>query len=217
MAEAKYVSALRFRWLTPLYDFFVGVTMPERRIKQTLINASFLTDYAAVLDFGCGTGTLTIMAKEHRPSINITGIDIDKTILKKASEKIGEKGMEIKFIAYDGEHLSFEDSSFDRIISCLVFHHLDTTVKQKMLAELYRVSKAGGQIIIADFGRSASWFQRMLFTLIRGLDGFKPTEANARGLMPSMISDAGFNYSGIEQKFKTIFGEVQLFKAIKQY
>lgn len=91
MAEAKYVSALRFRWLTPLYDFFVGVTMPERRIKQTLINTSFLTDYAAVLDFGCGTGTLTIMAKAHRPSINITGIDIDKTILKKASEKSGRK------------------------------------------------------------------------------------------------------------------------------
>ena len=131
MAEAQYVPALRFRWLTPLYDFFFFVSMPERRIKQTLINASFLTDYAAVLDFGCGTGTLTIMAKAHRPSINITGIDIDKTILKKASEKIGEKGMEIKIIAYDGEHLSFEDSSFDRIISCLVFHHLDTTVKQK--------------------------------------------------------------------------------------
>lgn len=215
MTNGKYVSALSFTWLTPLYDFFVGITMPEKKIKQTLINTSFLTDYATVLDFGCGTATLTIMAKEHRPSINITGIDIDKTILKNATDKIGQKKLDIRLIAYDGEKLPFSDASFDRIISCLVFHHLESPVKQKILAELYRVTKAGGQLIIADFGRSESWFQRLLFNLIRGLDGFKPTEANAKGLMPFMISSAGFNYSGIKQRFKTVFGEVQLFKAIK--
>lgn len=216
MDEPKYVSALRFKWLTPLYDFFVGITMPERKIKQALINASFLTDYATVLDFGCGTATLTMMAKEHRPSVNITGIDIDRTILKRADENIGKKKLEINLISYSGEYLPFADSSFDRIISCLVFHHLETTVKQRMLAELYRVTKKGGQLIIADFGRSVSWPQRLLFNFIRVLDGFKPTKANAKGLMPSLISDAGFTYSGIKQKFKTVFGEVQLFKAIKQ-
>lgn len=216
MDEPKYVSALRFKWLTPLYDFFVGITMPERKIKQALINTSFLTDYATVLDFGCGTATLTMMAKEHRPLIKITGIDIDKTILKKATEIVVRKQLDINLISYNGEHLPFADSSFDRIISCLVFHHLETTVKQSMLAELYRVAQKGGQLVIADFGRSASWPQRLLFNLIRVLDGFKPTKANAKGLMPSLISDAGFTYSGIKQKIKTGFGEVQLFKAIKQ-
>ena len=216
MDEPKYVSALRFKWLTPLYDFFVGITMPERKIKQALINTSFLTDYATVLDFGCGTATLTMMAKEHRPSINITGIDVDKSILKNATEKVKQKNLDIDLIVYDGVELPFADSSFDRIISCLVFHHLETTVKQSILEELYRVTKKGGQVVIADFGRSASWSQRLLFNLIRVLDGFKPTKANANGLMPSLISDAGFTYSGIKQKFKTVFGEVQLFKAIKQ-
>lgn len=216
MDKPKYVSALRFKWLTPLYDFFVGITMPERKIKQTLINTSFLTDYATVLDFGCGTATLTMMAKEHRPSINITGIDVDKSILKNATEKVKQKNLDIDLIVYDGVELPFADSSFDRIISCLVFHHLETTVKQSILEELYRVTKKGGQVVIADFGRSASWSQRLLFNLIRVLDGFKPTKANANGLMPSLISDAGFTYSGIKQKFKTVFGEVQLFKAIKQ-
>lgn len=216
MAETKFVSALRFKWLTPLYDFLVGITMPEKSIKLSVIKEAYLTDYANVLDFGCGTATLTIMAKEHRPSISITGIDIDKTVLKKATQKIREKKLDINLVVYGGEKLSFPDSSFDRITSCLVFHHLETHVKQKMLAELYRVSKKGGQIIIADFGRSNSWYQRLLFNLIRGLDGFKPTSANAKGMMPSLIAEAGFHFSGIEQKFKTIFGEVQIFKAIKQ-
>jgi ubiquinone/menaquinone biosynthesis C-methylase UbiE len=216
MAETKFISALRFKWLTPLYDFFVGATMPEVSIKQSLINIAYLTDGAAVLDFGCGTATLIIMAKEQSPAINITGIDIDKTILNKAKEKINQKGLNIKLTDYNGEKLPFEDNSFDRIISCLVFHHLETPVKQKMLAELFRVTKKDGQMIIADFGRSDSWLQRLLFNTIRGLDGFKPTGANAKGLMPQLIADAGFSNPAIKKKFRTIFGEVQIYKAIKQ-
>ncbi len=216
MAETKFISALRFKWLTPLYDFFVGATMPEVSIKQSLINIAYLTDGAAVLDFGCGTATLIIMAKEQSPAINITGIDIDKTILNKAKEKINQKGLNIKLTDYNGEKLPFEDNSFDRIISCLVFHHLETPVKQKMLAELFRVTKKDGQMIIVDFGRSDSWLQRLLFNTIRGLDGFKPTGANAKGLMPQLIADAGFSNPAIKKKFRTIFGEVQIYKAIKQ-
>jgi len=216
MSEAKFVSALRFKWLTPLYDFFIGRTMPENKIKQSLIDISYLTDHASVLDFGCGTATLTIMAKEHRPAIKITGIDIDKSILNNAAEKINQKGLDIKLTDYDGERLPFEDNSFDRIISCLVFHHLETPAKQMILAEIFRVTKNNGQLFIADFGRSDLWYQRLLFNLIRGLDGYKPTNANAKGLMLLLIADAGFINPDIKKKFKTVFGEVQIFKAIKQ-
>jgi ubiquinone/menaquinone biosynthesis C-methylase UbiE len=216
MAEVKYISALRFRWLTPLYDFFVGITMPEVSIKQSLINISYLTDNATVLDFGCGTATLTIMAKQHRPEIIITGLDIDKSILNKAAEKINQKGLDIKLTDYDGERLPFENDSFDRIISCLVFHHLETPVKQKILAEIFRVTKNNGQIFIADFGRSDSLFQRMLFNIIRGLDGYKSTSANAKGLMPFLINQGGFKNPVIKKRFKTIFGEIQIIKATKQ-
>ncbi len=216
MSDVKFVSALRFRWLTPLYDFFVGITMPEASIKQSLINISYLTDKASVLDFGCGTATLTIMVKEHRPEIKITGIDIDKDILNKAKRKINQKNLDIKLTVYDGEKLPFSDYSFDRVLSCLVFHHLETPVKKKILTELFRITKNGGQIFIADFGRSDSWFQRFLFNTIRGLDGYKPTSANAKGLMPLLIAEAGFKNTAIRKKFKTIFGEVQILKAVKE-
>jgi ubiquinone/menaquinone biosynthesis C-methylase UbiE len=214
--KKKFIPALRFKWLTPLYDFLIGVTMPEMHIKQSLINFSFLTDGDRVLDFGCGTATLTIMAKEHRSTIKITGIDIDKAILDKATEKINQKNLDIQLTGYDGESLPFEDNSFDRIISCLVFHHLTTSAKQKILAELFRITKSNGQLFIADFGRSDSWHQRLLFNMIRGFDGYTPTKANAKGLMLPLISDAGFVNPSIKKKFKTVFGEVQIFKAIKQ-
>ena len=215
MSKNKYIPALRFKWLTPLYDFLIGMTMPEMKIKHHLVETASINEDSAVLDFGCGTGTLTILVKESCPGAKVTGIDIDVQILNKAIHKAREKKMDILFLNYDGEKLPFQDSSFNRVVSSLVFHHLDTDTKQKVLAEIYRVLNEGGQLHIADFGRSKSWIQRTVFNMIRGLDGFKSTDANAKGLLPKLISDAGFENAGIKKRFKTMFGEVQIINAEK--
>lgn len=215
MRQAKFIPALRFKWLTPLYDFFISITMPERKIKQALIETANIPAGIKVLDFGCGTATLTIMTKQSSPGAKVTGIDIDTEILDKAAKKIKEEKLDIFLLDYDGKHLPFQRNAFDRIISCLVFHHLDTDIKQTMLAEIFRVMNKDGQLLIADFGRSKSWVQRTLFNIIRGLDGFKSTDANARGLLPEMITDAGFENVEIKHRFGTVFGEVQIINAEK--
>lgn len=215
MSTTKYIPALRFKWLTPLYDFLLGITMPEEKIKRHLIEVASINAESTILDFGCGTGTLTIMAKEAAPGANVTGIDIDAEILKKAIEKASKNEIDVLLLNYDGTKLPFQNYSFSRVISCLVFHHLDTETKQKVLAEIFRVLNKNGQVHIADFGRSTSWVQRTLFNMIRGLDGFKSTDANAKGLLPGMISDAGFENIEIKKRFKTMFGEVQIISAKK--
>jgi len=216
MSTVNYIPALRFKWLTPLYDFIIGHTMPEKKIKEHLIQIAEISDGQQVLDFGCGTGSLTIMAKEANPGASITGIDIDIQILNKAIQRAEKKNLDILLIDYDGSKLPFQDNQFNRIISCLVFHHLDTVTKQKVLAGLFRTLSSGGRLHIADFGRSASRLQRKLFNIIRTLDGFKSTRANAEGMLPLLIEDAGFKNVSITRKFRTIFGEVQLFNATKQ-
>ena len=167
MSTAKYIPALRFKWLTPLYDFFLGITMPEKKIKKYLINCASISDETKVLDFGCGTATLTIMTKQSHPGAHITGIDIDVEILNKAIHKVREKKLDIFLLNYDGVKLPFQNNAFHTVISCLVFHHLDTNTKQKALAEIFRGLNSGGQLHIADFGRSKSWVQRVLFTMVR--------------------------------------------------
>ncbi len=215
MSTTKYIPALRFKWLTPLYDFLLGITMPEVKIKRHLIELASLSADSKILDFGCGTGTLTIMAKETIPAAKVTGIDIDVEILNKAIDKAREKEIDVLLLNYDGTKLPFQNYSFNRVISCLVFHHLDTDTKQRVLSEIFRVLNKNGQLHIADFGRSDSWIQRTLFNIIRGLDGFKPTDANAKGLLPQLISDAGFENVEIKKRFKTMFGEVQIISAEK--
>jgi ubiquinone/menaquinone biosynthesis C-methylase UbiE len=189
--------------------------MPEKTIKQHLIASANIYAGTKLLDFGCGTATLTIMTKKAYPEAKVTGVDIDRDILDKATKKIKESELDIFLLDYDGNHLPFQRNAFDRVISCLVFHHLDTGTKQNMLAEIFRVLNKDAQLLIADFGRSDSWVQRQLFNMIRWLDGFKSTEANAKGLLPQLIAEAGFENVEIKKKFKTIFGEVQLISAQK--
>lgn len=215
MSKHNYIPALRFNWLTPFYDFLINITMPEKKIKQDLITTAQINPISNILDFGCGTATLTMMIKNTHASSTVTGIDIDKQILEKAADKTSKCKTDITLVNYDGDHLPFADQYFDRVLSCLVFHHLNTETKQQVLNELHRVLGKNGQLHIADFGRSDSWFQRLLFNIIRRLDGYKSTDANAKGLMPELISNAGFSNVVINKNYKTVFGEVQLFSAAK--
>lgn len=217
MKATNYIPALRFKWLTPLYDSLVSITMPEKKFKESLIRASDISDEHRVMDFGCGTATLTIMTKQMYPNANVTGIDVDKAILDKAINKIMEKKLDVLLLDYPGKKLPFNDESFDRVISSLVFHHLDTESKKIALTEICRVLSNNGQLHIADFGRSESRVQRILFNIIRGFDGFKPTDANAKGLLPELISNAGFKNVEIKKRFKTMFGEVQIIHAEKNH
>lgn len=215
MNTVKYIPALRYKCLTPLYDFFINLTMPEKVIKQTLMATADVSATANLLDFGCGTATLTIMVKQICPEITVTGIDVDEEILEKATKKIKEENLDIKLLNYDGVKLPFQNNTFDIVISSLVFHHLDTETKQKALSDIFRILNNNGQFIVADFGRSTSWLQRILFNIVRSLDGFTQTDANAKGLLPELISDVGFENVGIKKRFKTMFGEVQIIIARK--
>ncbi|MDB5277334.1 MAG: Methyltransferase type 11 [Ferruginibacter sp.] len=187
--------------------------MPAKKMKRVLIEAANISAKLKVLDFG--KATLTIMIKELCLEAKVTGIDVDREILDKAIQKVKEKKLDILLPDYDSSQLPFQNKAFDRILSCLVFHHLDADTKRKTLAEAFRILGNNGDLFIADFGRSKSWVQRTLFNIIRGLDGFKSTDANAKGLLPQLISEAGFETVTIKNRLKTMFGEVQIINAEK--
>lgn len=217
MSTRPFVPALRYRKLTKLFDFFLGVTFPEKKIKQALINQLQLKGDEQILDFGIGTATLTIMIKERYPSVNIIGVDVDDDVIAIAEQKIKTKGLSIPIKKYDGQNLPFVGcQQFDKIVSSLVFHHIPTAAKRSLFNQLYRLIRPGGELHIADFGKAKNLYSKVAFGIFRRFDGKENTQINADGLLPEFVKGGGFSDVQIMSSFNTAFGTVDLLKAVDQ-
>ena len=73
----SYIPALKFRWLTPIYDFVLQRLLQEQSFKSVLVQSVKAEPNHHILDLGCGTGTLTIMLKKTYPDARVTGLDAD--------------------------------------------------------------------------------------------------------------------------------------------
>ncbi|HEY7419839.1 MAG TPA: methyltransferase domain-containing protein, partial [Ktedonobacteraceae bacterium] len=105
-----------------------------------------------VLDVGCGTGTLAIEVQSCLGHAGrVVGIDPGAQQIAHARAKAARRNLPVEFQAGVIEHLPFPDQSFDVVFSTLMMHHLPAGLKRQGLAEIARVLKPGGRLVIADF------------------------------------------------------------------
>lgn len=201
----KYIPALRFKWLTPLYDPFLRWGMREETFKQQLIKQANIQPGQNILDLGCGTGTLTIMIKQVHPESHVTGLDGDLEVLEIARSKAAKAGVDIALDHSMAYHLPYPGDTFDRVVSSLMLHHLDTEDKQRTMAEVYRVLRPGGEFHIVDFGKQRGLYGKLLSPFISRLE---QASDNLRGLLPRMLKDAGFTQVEELVRYTTIVGSI---------
>lgn len=216
MADQKeYIPALKYDWLTKVYDPVIQFTMPERKFKTALIKEMRIQADDRILDFGCGSLTLSIMAAQAYPQAIFYGVDIDDKILSIADRKMKAAGVSVKIQQYDGGRLPYPDNYFDRVMSSLVFHHLTLRQKCKTLEEIYRILKPSGEVHIADFGQPSGALQRLGFYSVQLLDGFETTKDSVTNALPKAVKESDF--SEVEEKgvFKSLVGTVRLIKGVK--
>ena len=215
MPEPEYIPALGYGALTPLYDAVVRCTTRERRFKQALIRQARLRAGHRILDLAAGTGTLAIWIKESEPASNVTGVDIDRSILARAARKATRAGVDVRFDCARSDALPYPDASFDRILSSLFFHHLAWTDKVRTAREVFRVLRPGGELHVADWGKPANALMRGLFVTVQCLDGFETTRDNVAGRLVSLFVQAGFGEAHDLQAFSTMLGTLALYRAVK--
>jgi ubiquinone/menaquinone biosynthesis C-methylase UbiE len=213
--QKKYIPALKFDWLTKFYDPILKLVMPEQKFKESLIHAMRIEVGQRVLDFGCGSLTLSILAAQLYPKAEYYGVDVDKKILDIASQKMKEANQHIVILQYNGDKLPYPDSFFDKVMSSLVFHHLTLRQKYSALQEIYRILKPGGELHIADFGLPSNALQRFGFYSIQLLDGFETTKDSVSNALPSAMKESEFLNVGEVKAFNTIVGTVRLTKGTK--
>lgn len=162
MATTKFIPALGYDFLSDYYDLAIRFTMPEKKFRNKLIDFVNPKDEEKILEFGFGTAQNIIILKQRFPDCNIQGVDIDPKIKKIAEFKLNKGGIDVPLLLYNGNTLPFEDNSFDKAYSSLVFHQLDKITKLKCLLEIRRVLKSNGQLIIGDWGKAKNRWMRFL-------------------------------------------------------
>ena len=140
------------------YDLVLGILSlgRERKFRQAALELVAIEPGMNILDVGCGTGSLSIAAKQNQGSDGtVVGIDPSSNMIDLAHRKAEKAGVEIAFRVGVIENLEFEDDHFDLVLSSLMVHHLTDDLKDIGLQEVQRVLKPDGRLLIIELDPGA--------------------------------------------------------------
>lgn len=168
-----YLPATGHDLLLPAYDLITRVFGMSPGY-DTLAGQAELVDGVNLLEIGCGTGNLTSRILRLQPAAHVTATDPDPRALARARRKIAQSS-DVRFDQVYAQRLPYADESFDRVLSSMMLHHLDSDVKAEALREAHRVLRPGGAMHIVDVQDDG------LPELLRSI-GFEVTELGTRQL-----------------------------------
>lgn len=139
------------------YDLLLWVLTlgRESALREKALRLAGLSPGEAVLDIGCGTGTLAIAAKRRVGDEGlVSGVDASPAMYARAVKKARKAGLEIDFRNALAEGLPFPNAHFDVVLSTLMLHHLPGNTRIECAREIRRVLKPGGRVLAIDFESS---------------------------------------------------------------
>jgi ubiquinone/menaquinone biosynthesis C-methylase UbiE len=137
-------------------SFFVhfldtGSTVADiQQVRQMMRAQLALHDGLRVLDVGCGTGeALLPLPQMVSPHGHVVGVDRSGTMIAEATRRHAPTRLPVTFLVGDAHHLAFAAATFDRCRTERTLLHLDDPTRA--LAELVRVVRPGGHVVVFDF------------------------------------------------------------------
>jgi SAM-dependent methyltransferase len=138
-----------------------------------------LTDFSKILDFGCGCGRVIRALSTLLPEAKLFGIDIDDEAILWLQQNYSKFGQFA--VAPHLPPTAFQANMFDLVFGISVFTHLPEDMQFLWLAELARITKPGGYVILSTHGEGYYY----------ALDGHTIEILQQKGFY---YTDFGFNY-----------------------
>jgi ubiquinone/menaquinone biosynthesis C-methylase UbiE len=102
-----------------------------------------------VLEVACGTGRTGAQLLRALPDTRYTGVDLSPFYIEVARERLRGAGR-VSLVTANAEALPLADQSFDAVCSVYLFHELPRNARRRVFAELRRVLRPGGCLVIED-------------------------------------------------------------------
>jgi len=123
----------------------------EGQFREWTVDLAAITPGDTVLDVGCGTGNLTLAARDRAGTDGeVHGIDAAPEMIQEAERKAAERELDVRFQIGLIEEIPFPDGTFDVVLSSLMLHHLPRDLKRQGVAEISRVLKPHGRFVAVD-------------------------------------------------------------------
>jgi SAM-dependent methyltransferase len=209
-SDRRYLPGMGLDWLLPLYDPFtrlIGIGPAHRKLAEQ----AELGSAQRALEVGCGTGNLSLLAKRLYPQLEVVGLDPDPKALARARRKALAAGLGLKFDRGFADQLPYPDGSFDRVLSALMFHHLDPDLRVASLREMLRVLRPDGTLHLMDFGGDSGH----LHGLTRLARRNRMLQDNWDERIPAQLRDAGFGEPAQTGQLTRHIGRLAYYRAAR--
>jgi SAM-dependent methyltransferase len=143
----------RVTGLTDRDVFFESGQQSVRDLNRALaVIGRSLESYPTILEFGCGCGRIMLWLEQVAAGAELHGVDIDERAIRWAQANIPYASFKVNDPL---PPLDYPDAFFDLVYNHSVFTHLDEEYQDRWLAELRRVTKPGGTILLTVHGEVA--------------------------------------------------------------
>lgn len=172
--------------------------LPLLRLRREVVDAVRPGPDARVLDVATGTGGQALAFA--RAAREVVGVDLSDAMLRVARRKCCAPN--VTFLRADAAELPFEDASFD--VACISFalHEMPASVRDRVMREMARVTRAGGAVVVADHAPPrgpATWLAHRFVSLYEG----RLYEEFLRADLDELLRVAGFR---VRAESRALFG-----------
>ncbi len=172
----------RFDQVAATWDEDTNRTRLASAVAEAIAAAVGLTPALDVLDYGCGTGLLTLALRPHVRSV--AGVDTSAGMLAVLDRKVRDGGLTGVVTARLGAGTGYAfTGAYDLIVSSMTLHHVADV--GALLDRLHRHLRPGGRVALADLDLEDGTFHKPEITDVHH-PGFD------RGALKARLADAGF-------------------------
>lgn len=179
-------AAATFSFLAPVYEWWAALV--ERAPRRRVLDLAAPRDGEAILEVATGTGVQLVELARRNLRGRTVGIDFAPGMVKKTRARLRRADLEhVEVVHGDARALPFPDASFDLVTSEYMLNLMPRADIAQAVAEMTRVLKPGGRIVVSNMTRGERRAERVWDALyVRGIDIY----VNCRGVMVAPLLEA---------------------------